>query len=743
MASILFVYPPTADPTGPYLSIPYLAAACRARGHRPHALDLNLEAYLDLLTSQRLAGFAEDCRSRLRRMPVDGLPFPLSAEFLALSLAVHDADAIAARVPAAIAGLRDRERFLDLRQYEENCDVLQRALALISARFHPLELSFTSCRSPFHLNDAREIEREAGPEHNPFHRALAEILLPEVERRRPDAVGISATFNSQLLQAFAAGRLVKESFPATAVIIGGAAVTQLALRCELDALAELWPYADLLVLFEGESTLCRLLDQLDAGGLAAEPLPNVLRLGNGRPRLEIRPVAEDIDALPTPDYRLLPLDHYLSPEPLLHVAPTRGCYWRKCAFCHYGLAEAGTAPYRRRDLDLFVQDLEVLREQCGARSFYFAGDVIDPAYLLALAERLIERRLEIRFTSDLRAERSFTRERCRRLRQAGMVSAAFGTESDSPRLLQLMGKGTDPEANRQVFDAFSAAGIAVQAMAFLDFPTETAAEAHATLDLLEQNADRIDLFFVEEFNLQTGSRVFREPEQYDVAEVFFPAGDRYRFHARFTPARAAKRPEEYRGLLRRLDQLASQYGRRPYPYAGSVSVAHTLFYFDALGRDVFKRERRESRRPPAPPRGGWLESRPLLAPGLALCDWPYDLEELAEHAGEVAEEIERRREVELRDVGRATYETLAAAVPPVDPKESYYLLPATGAPVSIPVWLWMLASCLDGGTTVREAAAEVGIPAREAAEAVEALISGGYFALTAGAAPPTSRRAGE
>ncbi len=742
MASILFVYPPTADPTGPYLSIPYLAAACQARGHRTHALDLNLEAYLDLFTTKRLAAFAEDCRSRLRRMPDDGLPFPLSTEFLALSLAVHDAGAVAQRIPSAIAGLRERERFLDARQYDENCDLLQRALALISARFHPLELSFTTCHSPFHLNDAREIERETLPEHNPFHRALAQVLAPEVERLRPDAVGISATFNSQLLQAFAAGKLVKESFPETAVIIGGAAITQLALRCDPDVLAELRPFADLLVLFEGESTLCRLLDQLDAGRLAAQPPPNVLQLGNGRPRLDIRPTTEDIDALPTPDYRILPLDRYLSPEPLLHVAPTRGCYWQKCAFCHYGLTATGTATYRRRDLDLFVRDLEVLRDQCGARYFYFAGDVIDPAYLLALAGRLIERRLDIRFTSDLRAERFFTRERCRKLRQAGMVSAAFGTESDSPRLLRLMGKGTDPEANRQVFEAFSSAGIAVQAMAFLDFPTETAAEAHATLDLLEQNADRIDLFFVEEFNLQTGSRVFREPERYDVAEVFFPAGDRYRFHARFTPAHAAKRPEEYRDLLQRLDRLASQYGRRPYPYAGSVSVAHTLFYFDALGRDVFKRSPRASGRAPAPPRGGWLESRPLLAPGLALCDWPYDLEALAEHAGEVAEELERRREIELRDVGRATYETLAAAVPPVYPKESYYLLPATGAPVSIPVWLWMLASCLDGETTVREAAAEIGIPAREAAEGVEALISGGYLTLLAGATA-TSRRAAE
>ncbi|MFH0946594.1 MAG: radical SAM protein [Planctomycetota bacterium] len=730
MASILFVYPPPADPTGPYLSIPYLAAACRARGHQPHAIDLNLESWLDLLTKRRLSRYADECRARLSAMPSDGLSFPHSSEYLALSLAVHDADRVADRVEDAVACLRDRERFHDPESYERSFNVLQRALALVSARFHPLDLKFTTYQTPFYLNDASEIDRESGPAFNPFHPTYLDRLLPEVERLRPDIVGISATFNAQLLQAFAVGRLVKEHAPGTAVVIGGTAITQLVLRSERSELASLSPYADLLVLYEGEETLSDILDRVDAGRQPHDGLANVVRLADAEIAFESCPAAIDINSQPPPEYELLPLDRYLSPELLLYVAPTRGCYWEKCAFCHYGLTDKGTAPYRRLEVNRFVDDLAGLQARHNARFFYFSGDLIDPAYLFKLAQRIIERGIDIRFTSDLRIERSFNAERCRRLKAAGMVAAAFGTESDSPRLLKLMDKGTDPAVNRQVFGSFSSAGIAVQAMTFLDFPTETTAEAHATLDLLEENIDRIDLFFVEQFDLEAGSRVFRNPQDYGVEEVFYPSGDRFRLRARYVSKRDAKRPEDYQDLVSRLDRLAASYGRRPYPYAGSVSVAHTLMYFDRHGRGAFKDPcATDERRRQAGTVKSWLDERPVLAEGVALCDWPYDLEDLAEQTGEILEELERRREMELRDVGRATYATLVAGYPEVAPSESYDLLPETGAPVPIPIWLWMLLSCLDGEATVREAARSVEVPLRQAAEAMEALFHNAYVRL--------------
>ncbi len=727
MASILFVYPPTADPTGPYLSIPYLAAACRSRGHRPCAVDLNLAGWRDLLTESRLREAAEIGRRRFDALPSDGLDHDDARLYLRLALALHDAEEVAAGVKDAVETLRDPARFFDPAAYDDAVHLLERALALVAARHDPLELSFTRYAGPFLLGDADEIRRDAHPDRNPFAPSYEAHLDPALDRERPDVIGLSATFNAQLQQTFAIGAHAKRRAPDVPVIAGGTAITQLVLRSEPAALARLAPFLDAIVLFEGEETLAELLDRVDRGE-DWRALDNVVRLDGDEARWTSRPTSVSLDAWPAPDYGVLPVDEYLSPEPFLYVAPTRGCYWEKCAFCHYGLTDHGTAPYRKRDPARFVDDLAALEREHGARFFYFAGDLIDPRYLLDVSERILARGLDVRFTSDLRIERSFSAERCRTLRRAGLVAAAFGTESDSPRLLELMEKGTDPSANRRVFENFAGAGVAVQAMTFVDFPTETAAEAHATLDLIDECRDRIDLFFVERFDLEAGSRVFREPEAYDIAEVFYPEGDDYRLRARFVPRSATKAPREVEQLVRRVDDLCARYGRRPYPFAGAVSVAHTLLWFDRHGRDVFKRLAAEaSARPRNGAPGPAPDARLALAPGCRLADLPYDLEELADHFSDATATVEQRREFELRDVGREAYRALSREVPTFPASETTYLLPRLGTPIRIPDWVWRLVSCLDGTTTVAEAADAIDLPRRQASDAIDALARCGYL----------------
>ena len=730
MAKILFVYPPTADLTGPYLSIPYLKAAVEERGHETAVLDLNLAAYLDLLSGRRLLEIAEDCRKRLAALPVTELPWPQAAEYLALSIAVHDADSVAAEIDAAVRGLRDPEQFYDPERYQQIHTLLERAMALISARHFPLELSFTRYETPFSLNTAEEIERASGPDENPFFRSYEDHLIPRMSSESPDVVGVSANFNAQLQQAFSIGRLLKQSFPRTHVVLGGAAVTQLVLRSESTAVKSLSPFADSLVLFEGEHTLPDLLDLIGKGDRSRTP-DNVVRVDSDQENPVRKAVFQDLNLLPAPDYGGLPLESYLSPEPILYVAPTRGCYWTRCAFCHYGLADTGTAPYRKRDAKLLVADIARMQQRHGARFFYFAGDLIDPRYLHELAEEILATGLQIRFTSDLRIESSFSEDQCRKLKAAGMVAAAFGTESDSPRLLGLMDKGTRPSMNRTVFRQFAEAGIAVQAMTILDFPTETAAEAHATLDLIEDCGDTIDLFFMEEFDLEAGSRVFRDPATYGLSEVYYSEGDTFRLRACHVSKQQSKSPGEAQAIVRRLNRLMSRYGRRPYPYAGSVAVAHTLMYFDRHGRQVFKQAGRatSSEQPDGEQNLDWDTTRPALTDDLSLCDWPFDLQELTQHVAAVTGDLERRRHEELRDLRRATYEVLSSSVPKVLPRESYYLLPKVGPPLSIPCWLWMLLSCFDGETSVREAARLVSVPPREAAAAVQALLQRGLLVV--------------
>jgi anaerobic magnesium-protoporphyrin IX monomethyl ester cyclase len=65
---IALVYPPTCDPTAPYVSLPVLAACLRAAGHDVLLVDANLEAYERLLRPEALRALGARLERRLRRL---------------------------------------------------------------------------------------------------------------------------------------------------------------------------------------------------------------------------------------------------------------------------------------------------------------------------------------------------------------------------------------------------------------------------------------------------------------------------------------------------------------------------------------------------------------------------------------------------------------------------------------------------------------------------------------------------
>src|SRR5262249_5985915 len=155
-----------------------------------------------------------------------------------------------------------------------------------------------------------------------------------------------------------------------------------------------------------------LVRALDAGGgrradaRALSAIPNLVH----RDRLQGAKFlpgegSEDMRRLPAPDFDGLPLDRYLSPRLTLPYDPTRGCYCGKCTFCHYGLAEVGTASYRERAVETVVAHLGDLSARHGTRYFYLSQDSVAPKTIVKLADALADAGLDLRWATDLKPER--------------------------------------------------------------------------------------------------------------------------------------------------------------------------------------------------------------------------------------------------------------------------------------------------------------------------------------------------
>src|SRR6185503_18641162 len=130
----------------------------------------------------------------------------------------------------------------------------------------------------------------------------------------------------------------------------------------------------------------------------------------------------------------------------------------------------------------------------GTRWFYLSQDSVAPKTLLKIAEGIARRGLDVKWATDLKPETYLTRARAEALKEGGGVACALGVESAAPRVLELIDKGAPISTVRKVIERLAASEIAVEAMCFTDFPTETAAEAMTTLRFLEELRDEIALY---------------------------------------------------------------------------------------------------------------------------------------------------------------------------------------------------------------------------------------------------------
>jgi hypothetical protein len=363
------------------------------------------------------------------------------------------------------------------------------------------------------------------------------------------------------------------------------------------------------------------------------------------------PPAVDLRSLPAPDFDGMPLDRYLSPQLLLPYDPTRGCYWGRCAFCHYGLTAAGTARYRERAVETVVEHLGALSSRHNTRFFYLSQDSVAPKTLGRLADALAASGLDLRWGTDLRPEAQLSRELCARLRRGGAVACSLGAESASPRVLHLIDKGITPKVAGKAIRNLARAGIAAEVMYFTDFPSETFDEAMATLAFLQNRAPHIAAFIVGQFELTHGSRVAREPARFGLREIWTVQGDALGTALFFAERKPSKRHRERVRLEQALERLASGWFLRSYPWAGSLSTAHTIFYYDRFGSGVFRDLARQ-----APGRLlGAMPARQISRMDLAM------LALAEENEAKIWHELTHVR----RRISRQAYDELAAQLPHV------------------------------------------------------------------------------
>ncbi|MFH2067746.1 MAG: radical SAM protein [Pseudomonadota bacterium] len=590
------IYPPFADPTQPYLSLPYLKGYLRSRGLDAEVADLNLSATHYLLSPAQMADNAGRLAERFadlnRHDRIGGMD---QLAYLAMAEARPAAVRSLASPGTAIKTLQDSRNFYHSARYRQSRNQIEDALSCLSALHYPYHFHFNRASHtavPWGIDLLESYFRNRKSPLDAFYRDLLDKqpLLPG------QIVGISLTFISQIPETFYLLHLLRQRCPKAFLVLGGTCVQYILRHAPTAVQKQLLDLADAACLSEGEETLVQLVRALaalgsneDAGSRfhALREIPNLLLREPDTGKLHTGPAqTTDIAHSPLPDYADLDLDSYLAPSRTLLFAPTRGCYWNRCSFCDYGLNRSGNHDYREMEAAEAAQAMAGLAETYNVRNFYLSVDVLSPKFAISLARELIARKTDISWSADFRIEPYYTPERCRLLYRSGLRAVAFGIESGSDELLKHMHKGITTKQIRVVNDAFHNAGIATAWMAFTDHPGEKKSQLQATLKLINSQLPSVDLFILGRFGLTGGSDIAACPEKYGLSRIFFCRGDDFRLFPLYETRSQKTGDSQY--AEDEIARLSSMYYLDHYPWNGAISTHHSFLYILRYGQDVFR-----------------------------------------------------------------------------------------------------------------------------------------------------------
>jgi len=330
-------------------------------------------------------------------------------------------------------------------------------------------------------------------------------LLYELERKKPDIVGISSTtpaFESTLKTA----GMVRAALPDAIVVIGGVHVTALpeeTLSCGL---------FDVGVLGEGEVTFLELVNHLESKKLKdlSKVMGIAYRKNNRVVITEKRDFIKDLDSLPLPARHLLPSLEKYHPTPASYrrlphadLMTSRGCP-SLCTFCDRAVFGCS---YRGRSAENVMDEVEELIRKYRVRDIKFFDDTftLDRRRLDRICELFHERGIDIPW-SCLTKVNYVTKEMLEKMRKAGCWQVLYGIESGDPHMLKILKKGTTVEQNEQAIRWAQQVGLNVRA----DFIMGTPGDALESMEKTLQFAMRLnpDFAHFNKFTPYPGTEIY-------------------------------------------------------------------------------------------------------------------------------------------------------------------------------------------------------------------------------------------
>jgi len=359
---------------------------------------------------------------------------------------------------------------------------------------------------------------------------LISILALKIEAIQPELFLISVPFPGNLYSAFRSAQYVKKYYPNIKIAMGGGFP-----NTELRSLSDtrVFEFFDYITLDDGELPVELLVNEVCHPELVEGQFKRTFLLENGKVVYKNNSLKPDYkqSEVGTPDYSDLFLDKYISVIEIVNpmhrmwsdgrwnkLTMAHGCYWGKCTFCDISLDYIKL--YEPIAANLLCNRMEEMIAQTGENGFHFVDEAAPPALMKALALEILRRKLVVTWWTNIRFEKSFTKDLCLLLKASGCIAVSGGLEVASDRLLKLIDKGVTVAQVAKVTRNFTEAGIMVHAYLMYGYPTQTVQETVDSLEMVRQlfEVGVLQSGFWHQFAMTAHSPVGMYPEKFGVVK---------------------------------------------------------------------------------------------------------------------------------------------------------------------------------------------------------------------------------
>ena len=217
-------------------------------------------------------------------------------------------------------------------------------------------------------------------------------------------------------------------------------------------------YADYVVRGEGEDTLTELIEHLESGKSLRDIRGLSFREGDALVHNPDRPLIQDLDSWPVPDFSLV---HNWQKRTVIPIATSRGCPFG-CKFC--SVIQMFGRKYRFKSIERVMQEIRAVSARKAHIFFVDDNFAADKERTKMLLRNILDEGIQLEWSAQVRTDAARDPELVDLMSRTGCFAVFVGFESINPRTLSLYNKRQGVDDIVRCIETFKKASIGIHGM---------------------------------------------------------------------------------------------------------------------------------------------------------------------------------------------------------------------------------------------------------------------------------------